>query len=122
MQRIFWRENAKEKLKEYWLTVVTYGMTSSAHNAVRAVIQCSKDAEKQYPEAAKTIINDFYMDDCVSGADTKERAIVLSKEIDMILKGGGFELRKWKSTQLMNTMCSDEEAPLILSDEEKASV
>lgn len=39
-QRIFWRENESQPVNEYVLTRVTYGMTSSAYNAVKAMQQC----------------------------------------------------------------------------------
>ncbi len=29
LQRILWRESPAEDLKEYWLTVITYGLTSA---------------------------------------------------------------------------------------------
>lgn len=41
VQRIFWRENKIEPLKEYQLVVVTYWLASSAHCAVRAMNEFS---------------------------------------------------------------------------------
>lgn len=37
LQRIFWRSDPRAELKEYWLTVVTFGMASAPHCAVRAM-------------------------------------------------------------------------------------
>ncbi|XP_055922684.1 uncharacterized protein LOC129953494 [Eupeodes corollae] len=124
LQRIFWRENPNDRLKEYWLTVVTYGMTSSAHNAVRALIQCAKDAEHEFPDAARAIIEDFYMDDCTTGADSEQKAIELSKDIDQVLKGAGFELRKWKSNSkaLVRNMNYEEQESILFEDDEKSSI
>lgn len=47
--RIFWRESPSEPLRTYQLTTVTYGMASSGHCAVRAMIQCARDQQKKIP-------------------------------------------------------------------------
>lgn len=36
-QRIFWREHPSHPLKEYWLTVVKFGLTSSAYLSVKSM-------------------------------------------------------------------------------------
>ncbi|XP_036328632.1 uncharacterized protein LOC118740963, partial [Rhagoletis pomonella] len=123
LQRIFWRDSTNDPIGEYWLKVVTYGMTSSTFNAVRAVIQCARDAAKDHSDASKVIENDLYMDDCATGSRNESEAIRLAKDIDHILKGGGFEMKKWKSNskRLVEEMRSVEEEPLFMFvDEEKA--
>ncbi|XP_055910668.1 uncharacterized protein LOC129945032 [Eupeodes corollae] len=124
LQRIYWRESPQERLKEYWLTVVTYGMASSAHNAVRALIQCAKDAEADFPRASKIIREDFYMDDCTTGADSEIEAIRLSKDIDHILKGAGFELRKWNSNSkaLVKDMNYEQRDSVVFREDEGTSI
>lgn len=124
LQRIFWRESPREPLKEYWLTVVTYGMTSSAHNAVRAVIQCARDASDKFPEATRVIENDMYMDDCASGGDSVDEVLQLARQVDQVLRTAGFELRKWKSNsgQVASELDADDEQTVIFDDKEQASV
>lgn len=124
LQRIFWRESRQERLKEYQLCVVTYGMTSSAHNAVRSVIQCARDAKGRFPEAAAVIENDLYMDDCCSGGKTIRHAIKLAKEVNNVLLGAGFELRKWvsNSAELVKAMRSEKENSMMFINHEKASI
>lgn len=97
LMRIFWRESPQHPLKEYWRTTVIFGMASSAYNACRAMIQCARDNAAQFPEAARAIEDSFYMDDGLSGAETIELAQVLCREMDHVLKQGGFELRDWSS-------------------------
>lgn len=53
LQRIFWRENETEPLKEYWLTVVIFGTSTSANLSVRSVMQAA--ADDRLPDAAKAI-------------------------------------------------------------------
>lgn len=86
-QRIFWREHPDQPLKEYWLTVVTFGMTSSAFLAVRCLIQAAREAAEQFPKAARIIERDFYMDDMVTGDKNVEEAIKIAKNVDQILNG-----------------------------------
>ncbi|XP_031634329.1 uncharacterized protein LOC116347753 [Contarinia nasturtii] len=73
LQRIFWRENNDQPLREYWLTVIIFGMKSSAHLVVRSVIQAAREAKHKYPKAAEAIENDFYMDDCATGQDSEKK-------------------------------------------------
>lgn len=124
LQRIFWRENKDEPLREYWLTVIIFGMTSSAHLAVRSVIQAAREAKSKYPRAAEAIENDYYMDDCVTGQESEQEAIKLAKEMDEILKGAGFELRKWKSNchSVMEALGSDEEKAALFVAEDKPTI
>lgn len=124
LQRIFWRENQYQPLKEYWLTKVIFGEKLSPFMAVRSVIQCAREASSEYPNAAKTIETDFYMDDCVTGAEFEEKAIELAMEMDIILKGGGFELRKWQSNskRLVRAMKSKNDDCVVFSEEEGTTV
>ncbi|XP_055306907.1 uncharacterized protein LOC129571167 [Sitodiplosis mosellana] len=95
--RIFWRESPQDPLLEYWLTSVNFGLSSSLHCACRAMIQCGKDNAQQYPHAAKTIESDFYVDDGLFGSESVEVGKLLCREVDLVLKSAGFELRNWSS-------------------------
>lgn len=126
-QRIFWRESEDQPLKEYWLTVVTFGLTSSAFLAVRCVIQAAREAKEQFPEASKTIEEDFYMDDCVTGTDSIEKAIKLAKEMDQILIGAGFQLKKWNSNEqavlhALDVEEQNEDCSMVFSEDGHTSV
>lgn len=91
LQRIFWRESPNDPLQEYWLTSVIFGLASALHCSCRAMIQCARDNAHVHPIAAKTIESDFYVDDGLFGAESIEAAMKLCKEIDTVLKSGGFE-------------------------------
>lgn len=97
MQCILWRESPAYSIRAYNLTVVTYGLASSGHSAVRAMIQCARDQAKTHPHAAGVVESSMYMDDLLAGADTIDEGKILSQEIDDILRTGGFELRHWAS-------------------------
>lgn len=106
------------------MTVVTYGLKSSPYNAVRTLIQCGRDAIKEFPTVSDRIIKDFYMDDIFTGADSIDEAIELAKDIDIILKSSGFILRDWQSNfeEIKIAMGSDEDKQILLIENEKAKV
>lgn len=124
LQRIFWRETPNQPLGEYWLTVVTYGMASSVYNSVRAMIQCARDQSENYPEAAKVIENDFYVDDCLTGSDTVFGAKILCADINKILTQGGFRLRHWHSNskEIEEFMRSEHTESVNLSETDETKV
>lgn len=47
--------------------------------------------------AAKVVHEDFYVDDCFTGAETVSEAITLRQDLDQLLRAGQFELAKWSS-------------------------
>lgn len=96
-QRIVWRENDNEDIKEYRLTTVTYGTASAPFLAIKSLIECARVEGKDFLKAQNTIINDMYVDDLITGADNERDAADLHHQISLILAKGGFELRKWAS-------------------------
>ncbi|XP_026730729.1 uncharacterized protein LOC113495929 [Trichoplusia ni] len=62
-QRILWRDNPEDSVQEYQLLTVTFGTASAPYLAVKALQQVALDEGDKYPEAAKKILEDFYMDD-----------------------------------------------------------
>lgn len=125
LQRIFWRETPNDPLREYWLTVVTYGLTSSAYNAVRALIQCAIDHNDEHPVGARIVHHAFYMDDMLACADTISEAIHAKQDVVSLLEKGGFQLDKWvsNSPQLMpEKQCLGEKLINIFDTEESQSV
>lgn len=99
LQRIFWRDSPLKPLREYWLTVVTYGMTASGYNAVRALLQCAADHHQAHPRGAEIVNDCFYMDDMLVCEDSLDDAIKAKSDIVALLQKGGFELDKWVSNE-----------------------
>lgn len=81
----------------YELNTVTYGTASAPFLAVRCLKQLGDENVVEYPRASKAILEDFYVDDFISGADTVEEANQLCAEVSSILRKGCFTLRKWIS-------------------------
>ena len=95
-QRIVWRRNPSEPLQDYRMLRVTYGVASASHLAVKSLQQTAKtEHDEGFNAAASTILNDFYMDDLMTGASTEEELSELQEKVSMLLSRGCFELRKW---------------------------
>lgn len=124
LQRIFFREKPNEPLKEYCLKVVTYGLSSSPYLSVKAMQIGALECAHQYPEAVRAIMQDFYMDDCLTGAETEEEAIKIAKDIQTVLEKSCFPITKWysNSKKLVEQMAGDDAAKIIFDNGENTSI
>ncbi|UYV82916.1 hypothetical protein LAZ67_22001374 [Cordylochernes scorpioides] len=96
-QRILWRPSPEEPVVDYRLLTVTYGTTSAPFLAMRTLQQLAEDEGQNYPEASRVTLNDFYVDDLLTGAQTIAEAKELIDQLKDLMKKGGFHLRKWNS-------------------------
>ena len=55
------------------------------------------DHENEYQNASSVVKTNFYVDDCLSGAESVKHALDLESELFAMLKKGGMVLRKWRS-------------------------
>jgi len=99
LQRIVWRFNSNESVQDFRLTTVTYGIASAAYLATRALNQVAIDEGSLDLEAKRKVLNDFYVDDLLSGASSVEEARRNINAIKVMLAKGGFLLRKWSSNK-----------------------
>ncbi|XP_028169269.1 uncharacterized protein LOC114359184 [Ostrinia furnacalis] len=93
-QRILWRDNPETKIKHYRMLRVTFGTASAPYLAVKTLQQVAIDEGGSYPMAAERVFRDFYMDDLLTGCQTKEEGFQIFKEMNELLEKGGFELMK----------------------------
>ena len=98
LHRFVWRPTREEQLRDYRMTRVTFGVSCSPYLAIRTLQQTARDHGQEHPQAARHIIESFYVDDLLAGATTEEEAIRLVPEMRAILKQGGFNLCKWRSS------------------------
>ncbi|XP_055912928.1 uncharacterized protein LOC129946684 [Eupeodes corollae] len=94
-QRIVWRESPNEPLKHFRLLTVTYGTAAAPFLAVRVLKQLAADSSISHPRASKILLEDFYVDDVITGSDTIDDIISLRMELVELLKSAGLNLRKW---------------------------
>ncbi|GBM48040.1 hypothetical protein AVEN_34368-1 [Araneus ventricosus] len=82
-------------VETYRLRTVTYG-TSAPLLATTAFKVLAQEEQKEFPQAAATLLTDVYVDDILSGSNNLETTKVLHQLIQL-LKKGGMELHKWVS-------------------------
>ncbi|XP_063830297.1 uncharacterized protein LOC135079574 [Ostrinia nubilalis] len=121
LQTIVWRSSPEDLLREYRLTTVTYGTKAAPFLAIRTLRQIAQDNATEYPLAATALETSFYMDDLMSGHDSKKQLKELQRQLIDVLKGAGMNLRKWSSNELdvINDLSAHQKgAPLEFRDTE----
>lgn len=99
LQCILWREHPSETVGHYALNTLTYGTASASYLATRCLKQVSLDTQNTYPIESKTIPNDFYIDDLLTGSNSEQEMIKIRKNLVNILQSYGFKLRKFCSNK-----------------------
>uniref|UniRef100_A0A2H1VAB3 1-phosphatidylinositol 4-kinase n=1 Tax=Spodoptera frugiperda TaxID=7108 RepID=A0A2H1VAB3_SPOFR len=112
-QKILWRDNQNQSIKEYQLATVTYGTKSAPFLAMMTLKQLAQDERDNYVDslAPEALEGSFYMDDLLHGSHSIESAKKLQEDLIKLLQAGGFNLRKWKanSTVLLEDVSCDQE-------------
>ena len=124
LQLILWRENPTEPMKTFQLNTVTYGTRAAPYLATRCLSQLAHEMEGQYPYGAKSLKQDFYVDDGLIGADTIHEALAIQQQLISILSSAGMKLRKWCANhpQLLSGIApEDQEVNLSFGAEEDQS-
>ncbi|XP_055526953.1 uncharacterized protein LOC129719584 [Wyeomyia smithii] len=98
LQQIIWRNNPTDRLQTYQLRTVTYGTACAPFLATRVLNQLADDEADNYPLASRVLKRAFYVDDCLTGDDDKDRLSETCKQLNDLLHAGGFVLRKWSSS------------------------
>ncbi|CAG4978224.1 unnamed protein product [Parnassius apollo] len=98
LQKIIWR-NEQGTMQEFQLCTVTYGMKAAPYLALRTMQQLASDDADVYPIAAEILKKRFYVDDLIYGSNKIEEAKQAQRQLIDILRGGGFNLRKWSSNE-----------------------
>lgn len=94
-QRIVWRDSPDQQIQDYQLQTITYGTACAQFLAVRAVQQLAQDGADTHPLASKVMLEDFYVDDLLSGAYDVPEALELQRQLRELSSAGGLNLRKW---------------------------
>ncbi|XP_060665585.1 uncharacterized protein LOC132797829 [Drosophila nasuta] len=94
-QTIVWRNDPSEDLRYYRLKTVTYGTKAAPYLATKCLQHIAQKGRKEYPNGAAALENDFYVDDCLTGAETIPEALQRQQQLNKLLQKSGFKLRKW---------------------------
>ena len=73
-------------LKDYRITRLTFGVSVFVFAAIMAMWRNAMDHELRYPQATKAILDSFYVDDGLIGADSIIHAIQLQKQLQELFR------------------------------------
>lgn len=122
LQCILWREDPTQKIKIYCLNRLTYGISPSSFIATRCLKQISLETRDINPLESYTILNDFYVDDLLTGGNSPEEVLKLKNNLTNILNEYGFELRKFSSNhpQVLQNNSNNDQTPnyYVINDNE----
>uniref|UniRef100_A0A1B0EXY1 DUF5641 domain-containing protein n=1 Tax=Lutzomyia longipalpis TaxID=7200 RepID=A0A1B0EXY1_LUTLO len=99
--------------------LLCFGVSASPYLATRSLIQLALDEGHRFPIAAKLILNNFYIDDCLVSMPTIEEALEAKRQLIALLALAKLELSKFRSTHMELTPSSDENYQLDMPSEEQ---
>ena len=124
--RFLWRKDPTTNVVVYQYRRNIFGAKDSPTCANYALQRTAGDNAKFYPEAAKAVLENLYMDDYLDSVESPEKAINRSKELVHLLHHGGFKLTKFVSnvpnlTDRIDGSSQSTEPKVIVSCQEDSS-
>ena len=118
LHRFIWRPTPHQPLQDFRMTRVTFGVSASPYLAIKTLQRTARDHGAEHPIAAAHIRKSFYVDDLLAGAHTEEEATELFTDLRSVLKRGGFNLCKWRSSSstVLKTIPPDLHEKLLIKD------
>ena len=80
-QRIVWRETPEDPIQHFSLKTVTYGTATAPFLAQRTLHQLAADYLDKFPLASSVLLNDFYVDDVMTGCNNVDELISLKDQL-----------------------------------------
>lgn len=106
LQQILFRYDTREPIRIFTLNTVTYGTASAPYLATKCLVSLASEASDV--AVKRSIQRDWYVDDYLSGGNTTEEVLKITKEVINIMSSAKFNVRKWKSnSQLILHELSD---------------
>ena len=93
-QRILFRRNPEEDIKDYELRTVTFGVNCAPYLAIKTLLQLASDCKARSPAASEILENHMYVDDVLAGSHELEDGLKKRDELFEVLQSAGFILRK----------------------------
>lgn len=109
-QRFLWRDGKLEATPDvYSMDVLPFGTKCSPSLAQSVKNKNASEFENEYPEAARAIQENHYVDDWLDSQHTVEDTIRLAKQVKYVHQQGGFNLRKFisNSEEVLNALGGD---------------
>ena len=121
--RFLWwpKGDLKAKAEEFQMLVHLFGATSSPSCANFALRKTAEDNRKNFD---LSVIEIFYVGDCLKSVATIERALHLVKELPRFLERRGFNLTKWVSNrrEVTTAIPVEKRASVVDLDLEKSRI
>ena len=120
--RYVWRDiQTDEEPKVFRMKTVTFGVNCSPFVAIATVQNHAEKLKRQFPAAAAEVIDNMYVDDCLTGAENVEKAAALHDSLFSMMKSGGFHLTKWASNseEVLKHIDPEERAPSLTVEFDK---
>jgi len=89
-QKIVWREDPSDPIKHFQLCTVTYGTSCAPFLAVRVLEQLAVDHQDEYPNASKILLEDFYVDDVLTGSNNEDEL----RRNQILNSGNGYQIHQ----------------------------
>ena len=80
------------------MTLLTFEVASSPFLATQVLRKLADDYSQSHSQAADLIHTSFYVDDCLTGADTVAEADSIRTSLNSLLSKAKMTLRKWRSS------------------------
>lgn len=96
-QRIVWRNDENEPIRDYRINRVTFGNASPPFVAIRTIKRLAIDERDRFSMASRAAQSDFCVDNLITGIHTTEDAQKLQQQLRAMMEAGGMNLRKWAS-------------------------
>lgn len=79
------------------MNTVTYGTASASFLATRCLKELALANTNQFSKQSKITLDDFYVDDLLTGTDSVSELITIKNNVTTILNSAGFAFRKFRS-------------------------
>ena len=103
LHRFVWKEGPEWPLVDYRMTRLTFGVSASSLATNMAMKQNALENMDTHPHAVQAVLDSFYVDDRLTGANSTEEAVHLRRELQDLFALRGFVLHKWKCSESVFT-------------------
>jgi hypothetical protein len=98
-QLFLWRHGKEHEIKTFLMTSMIFGATCSPTSAQYVRNKIAEDVLQNQPETARSIKENFYMDDYLESFNCENSAQTTITRVYNLLKRGQFELTNWASNK-----------------------
>jgi hypothetical protein len=95
--QFLWRNDTASPVKTYRFCRMLFGDVSAPCRAVYVLKCIAQDGRDRYPNGAKAIKENMYLDDLMASCQSVDSAVTVQKEAICLMEESGFHFKKWAS-------------------------